>query len=165
MRTANLVAGSAALGALLAAIQFASTPVGAQTPPPPRPPTAAAPATPAKPALSSTVTGTWSGPVTEVGRSSPFPVTITIDAKGGTTTYSEQSCSGTLTRIAASGPYVFYAEKITKGAYDKAKGSGCLDGTMVLTRAGNTVLMSWFGVLDNEAYHAAAKLAQVTPKI
>jgi hypothetical protein len=159
MRLITLVAASAALGALLGPIQFAPMAALAQTAPGPRPAT-----TPAPPALSSSVTGTWSGQVNEVGRASPFPMTITIDAKGSTTTYPEQSCSGTLTRIAASGPYVFYSEKITKGAYDKAKGSGCLDGTMVLTRAGNTVLMSWFGVLDNAPYHAAATLAQAAPK-
>jgi hypothetical protein len=143
----------------------------AQTAPQPTPPagqTTAKPAAPttAKPAAaSSSLTGTWTGRVQEVGRSDPFAITLTIDAKGATTTYPDQSCAGKLTRIGVSGGFAFYAEKITKGAYDKAKGTGCLDGTMVLTRAGNSVLMSWFGTVDNQPYHASATLTLASPKL
>jgi hypothetical protein len=116
-------------------------------------------ATATKPAASSSLSGTWTGQVAQMGRDAPFAIIVTIDAGQATTTYPEQGCSGKLTRIGSSGTYVFYSEKITKGIYDKTKNAGCLDGMLAMTRAGGSVLMSWFGVLNNEPYQAAAKLA------
>ena len=134
----------------------------------PKPPTTTSPATPkpATPATTSTsVVGIWTGQVTETGRSRPFSITVTIDSKGATTDYPEQGCAGKLTRVGASGAYVFYSEKITKGAYDAAKGTGCIDGTVVVTKAGSNLLFSWFGTVDNQAVHASATLGLSKPKI
>src|SRR5262249_45041624 len=60
----------------------------------------------------TSVAGTWTGRVTETGRASPFAITLTVDAKGGsgTTDYPDQSCSGKLTRVGTSANYVFYSE-------------------------------------------------------
>jgi hypothetical protein len=105
-----------------------------------------------KPTTGS-ITGVWKGQVQEAGRPEPFTMTITFDAKGGVTTdYPQQSCAGKLTKIGTNGAYLFYAEKITKGGFDKTTGKGCLDGTIVLFHVGATLLMSWFGVLDTQSY-------------
>jgi len=93
-------------------------------------------------------------------------MTITIDSKGAATTdYPEQGCGGKLTRVGTSGAYSFYSEKITKGAYDSAKGTGCLDGTVVMTKAGGNLLFSWFGSVDDRPVTASATLALSKPKI
>ena len=132
----------------------------------PKPPASTTPTAPKPPAAASTsLVGIWTGQVTETGRSKPFAITITIDSKGATTDYPEQACSGKLTRVGTSGAFVFYSEKITKGAYDTAKGTGCLDGTIVLTKAGNNLLFSWFGAVDNQPVQASATLGLSKPKI
>ena len=105
-------------------------------------------------------TGTWTGEVEQPGHESPFAISITIAASGATTSYPDQGCTGTLTRIGTSGAYVFYVEKITKNRYDATKGTGCLDGTITLAKAGNAVLMSWFGTVDNGLYQASATLTK-----
>jgi hypothetical protein len=162
MKVANLCAPWGVLALLLPSIAVAQTPPA--PPSAPKPP-AAAPVAPKPPALSSSVVGTWSGQVQQVGRAQPYPITITMDATGGVTSYSDQACTGKLTRIAGSGPYGFYAEKITKGGYNSATGTGCLDGTMILTRAGSKVFLSWFGVVDSQVYQASATLAAPAPKL
>jgi hypothetical protein len=128
-------------------------------------PAAATPAArqPAAPSLN----GTWVGQVTELGRDKPFAIVVTIDPNGATTAYPDQGCSGKLTRVGSSGAYIFFAEKITQGVYDKTKNTGCLDGTLEIARSGSNALMSWFGVFDNQPYQAAATLTlrqgQATP--
>jgi hypothetical protein len=109
---------------------------------------------------ASSFTGTWSGEVDQPGHEAPFAISITIAASGATTSYPDQGCTGTLTRIGANGVYVFYVEKITKNRYDATKGTGCLDGTITLAKAGNAVLMSWFGTVDNGLYQASATLTK-----
>jgi hypothetical protein len=104
--------------------------------------------------------GTWSGEVDQPGHEAPFSISITIAASGATTSYPDQGCTGTLTRIGANGVYVFYVEKITKNRYDATKGTGCLDGTITLAKAGNAVLLSWFGTVDNGLYQASATLTK-----
>jgi hypothetical protein len=105
-------------------------------------------------------TGTWTGEVDQPGHEAPFAISITIAASGATTSYPDQGCTGTLTRIGTSGVYVFYVEKITKNRYDATKGTGCLDGTITLAKAGNAVLLSWFGTVDNGLYQASATLTK-----
>jgi hypothetical protein len=110
---------------------------------------------------AATFTGTWGGAVEQPGRDQNFTIVVTIPATGApTTSYPDEGCSGTLTRIGASGVYVFYVEKITKGKYDPAKGTGCLDGTITLARSGDKVLLSWFGTVDNGLYQASATLTK-----
>lgn len=83
---------------------------------------------------------------------------LTISTKGDTTSYADQGCSGTLTRIGGSGNYVFYVEKITKGAFSAATNTGCLDGTITLAKAGNQLLLGWFGVSNGQLFQASATL-------
>src|SRR4051812_25020047 len=108
-----------------------------------------------------TFTGTWGGSADQPGRDTPFTVVLTIPASGAaTSSYPEEGCTGTLTRVGTSGVYAFYVEKISKGKYDPAKGTGCLDGTITLARVGDSVLFSWFGTVDNGIYQANATLTK-----
>jgi hypothetical protein len=104
--------------------------------------------------------GTWVGQVTQVGRDAPFAIVLTITSASVTTTYPDQGCAGKLTRIGTSGSTVFYVEKITKGAYDPAKQSGCIDGAVTLIRLGDKMLFGWFGANNNLAYQASATLSR-----
>lgn len=106
-------------------------------------------------------TGTWGGAVEQPGRDGTFTIVVTIPASGAaTTSYPDEGCTGTLTRIGANGVYVFYVEKISKGKYDAAKGAGCLDGTITLARVGDKMLFSWFGTVENGIYQASATLTK-----
>jgi len=162
-----------ALGALvpMAALGQAPTAPGSSKPPASatttaKPPAAATTTVPKAPAASTSMVGVWTGQVQEIGRQRPFGITVSIDAKGAATTdYPEQGCAGKLTRVGSSGGYVFYSEKITKGAYDTVKGTGCLDGTVVVTKAGASLLFSWFGSVDNQPVQASATLALSKPKV
>ena len=104
--------------------------------------------------------GTWVGQVDQVGRGTPFAVVLTIATAGVTTNYPEQGCVGKLSRVGAAGAYVFYAEKITKGAYDPRKGTGCLDGTVTMGKASDKLLFSWFGASGGQGYQASAVLTR-----
>ena len=104
--------------------------------------------------------GTWVGQVDQVGRETPFALVLTISPAGVTTNYPEQGCVGKLTRVGTSGTFVFYVEKITKGAYDARKGTGCLDGTITLAKASDKLLLSWFGADGSQSYQASAVLTR-----
>ena len=108
-----------------------------------------------------TFTGTWGGPVEQPGRDTTFTVVLTIPASGvATSSYPDEGCTGTLTRVGTSGVYAFYVEKISKGKYDPTNCTGCLDGTITLARVGAKVLFSWFGTVDNGIYQANATLTK-----
>jgi hypothetical protein len=119
----------------------------------------------AKVPATSSLNGVWIGQVKQTGRAVPYQITLVIDGSAATSSYPQQSCSGSLTRIGSSGPYTFYSEKITKGGFDPTRNSGCLDGTLVLMRTGSNVLMSWFGALDDSPYQASATLARLIPAL
>src|SRR4051812_32570045 len=163
---AVLLGALAALVPIVALGQTAKAPSTTTPPTTPKPPASATTTVPKPPAASTSLVGAWTGQVQEIGRQRPFVITVSIDAKGAATTeYPEQGCSGKLTRVGTSGGYVFYSEKITKGAYDTAKGTGCLDGTVVVTKAGANLLFSWFGSVDNQPVQASATLALSKPKV
>src|SRR4051794_36085100 len=84
-------------------------------------------------------TGSWTGKATQVGRSGTYTVTVTIGKKDNISAYPDLNCTGKLTRIGGSGNYVYYAEAITNNKFDAAKKKGCLDGSITLLRAGNTL--------------------------
>jgi hypothetical protein len=156
-RWAALLSTVAVLVPLTAAAQSVLQPLPPiQTAPKQVPSTPAAPKPPSGPSFI----GTWIGDVDQVGRESTYPIVLTISTKGDTTSYADQGCSGTLTRIGASVNYVFYVEKITKGAFSAATNTGCIDGTITLAKAGNQLLFSWFGVSNGQLYQASATLMQ-----
>ena len=84
----------------------------------------------------------------QVGSKAKYSVVLTLTATGGETTYPEVPCSGKLTRIGASKSYVFFIEVITQGQRDK--GGRCPDGTITVGRAGDNLLWTWFGNVDDE---------------
>ena len=124
-----------------------AAPPGAAQPSPPAAEKRAAPPA-ARPATPSAVAGTWSGPVTQVGRESKYSVLITLTASGGETSYPELNCAGKLTRIGASRSYVFFIEVITQG--QREKGGRCPDGTITVGRAGDNLAWGWFGSVEGD---------------
>lgn len=138
----------------------------AQTAPDPNsdvePPAAAAPRAtarkPAAPARPTSINGTWTGQVSQVGSQSEYSVVLTINDRGAQTEYPELECSGRLTRVGASKGYTFYAETITKGQAEK--GGRCVDGTITVGRAGDGLAYGWFGVAEGTAVIAHSTLSK-----
>jgi hypothetical protein len=133
-------------------------PAAAQQNPPAAEPSTKRPSATGRPASGPAVAGTWSGPVTQVGSESKYSVMLTLTASGGESSYPELNCTGKLTRIGTSRSYVFFVEVITKGQIDK--GGRCPDGTITVTRAGDTLYLAWFGVLQDDAIVAFGNLAR-----
>ena len=125
------------------------------------PPAAAPRATarkPAAPARPTSINGTWTGQVSQVGSQSEYSVVLTISDKGAQTEYPELECTGRLTRVGASKSYTFYAETITKGQANK--GGRCVDGTITVSRGGDNLGFGWFGVAEGTAVIAHSTLSK-----
>lgn len=118
-------------------------PADPDAPPAPR---AKAKAAAPKAGPAETLVGTWAGKVTQIEHDQGYTVVLTVRPGAATTEYPELGCSGTLSRLAGSGPYVFYLAKITRGRHDA--GGRCPDGTAVIARAGDKLGFSWFGTVD-----------------
>jgi hypothetical protein len=141
--------------------------VAAAAPAAPAPPAViAAPAAPLKGTstkLSATtapidLAGSWTGPVTQVGRATPYTINITLAGKEGQTNYPDQNCTGKLTRVGVSGDYAFFTETITKGKFDPATKAGCLDGSMTLQRDAGSIVMAWMTAHNDKAIVAYGSL-------
>jgi hypothetical protein len=102
--------------------------------------------------------GTWSGQLNQVGSATPFKFAIAISAKGAQTTYSDLDCTGKLTRAGSSKSYVFFVEIITKGRADKS--GRCPDGTITVTREGDTLALGWFGNIQGNTIVAYGTLSK-----
>lgn len=123
--------------------------------------TPAAPAAAAKTAAKPpALAGNWSGQAQQLGKSGSFPVKVVITASGAATEYPDQDCSGKLTRIAASGDYTLYAEKIGVGAFDEAKGTGCLNGIVALRKVDGKLLFGWVGSVEDQMITVSGTLSQ-----
>jgi len=126
--------------------------------PPPAPPPRAAAAPAAAAPSGPTFVGVWSGSVTQVGRSTGYTMVLTIEARTATTDYPDLGCSGRLTRLGSGAGYVFYSETITSGRYDSAKKSGCIDGTLTVSKQNGRLLLGWFGAFQEQPVQATATL-------
>ena len=104
-------------------------------------------------------TGTWSGPVTQVGRAKPFAIEVTLAGKTGTTNYPDEHCKGKLVRTGTSGDYAFFIETITEGKLDPASKHGCLDGSLTLLKSPAGLVMSWMAANEGKAIVAYGSLA------
>ena len=113
---------------------------------------------PAAPVRPTSINGGWAGQVSQVGSQSEYSVVLTISDKGAQTEYPELNCSGRLTRVGVSKGYTFYAETITKGHAEK--GGRCVDGTVTVSRAGDALGYSWFGVVDSTPVVAHSTLSK-----
>jgi hypothetical protein len=129
--------------ALLLATAAAVAPATAQFPPAPDDQPAAAKGKKGAATTSSSLNGTWSGELTQVGSQTPYKFELAINARGVETKYPDLDCTGKLTRVGSSKSYTFYVENITKGQVDK--GGRCPDGTVTLARQGNDLALGWFG--------------------
>lgn len=149
--------------ALVLAIVATIVPAAAQFPPTPDDPQDQASAgTPkgkkAAAAAGPSITGNWSGQLTQVGSQNPYKFEIAITAKGAETKYPELDCTGKLTRVGSSKTYAFFVEVITKGQVDK--GGRCPDGTITVARQGDELALGWFGSIQGNtivAYGALKK--------
>jgi hypothetical protein len=107
--------------------------------------------------------GTWYGSMRQVdvdGERS-YPMTLTLNADHGTTDYPKLNCGGELERVgSASGGYLIYKETITRGAFKKTKGEGCVDGVVTLHTEGDQMLVGWFGAFDGQPMLASASLTR-----
>jgi hypothetical protein len=107
--------------------------------------------------------GRWYGAMRQVdvdGEQS-YPMTLTLNESGGSTDYPKLSCGGELERLGtASGGYVIYKETITRGAFDKGKGNGCVDGVVIVHAEDNQIVLGWFGAFDGSPMVASAKLTR-----
>jgi hypothetical protein len=107
--------------------------------------------------------GTWYGAMRQVNTDGEesYPMTLVLTETGGTTDYPKLSCGGELERLGtASGGYVIYKETITRGAFDKRKGDGCVDGVLVVHIDGNALVLGWFGAFDGEPMLASGRLGR-----
>ena len=107
--------------------------------------------------------GTWYGSMRQVNADgeASYPMTLVLTESGGTSDYPKLGCGGELERLGtASGGYVIYKETITRGAFDKGKGDGCVDGVVVLHVEGIALLLGWFGAIDGEPMLASARLGR-----
>jgi hypothetical protein len=120
----------------------AAPPASARDPDAPAPARAAAAtpragSTPAQRSrAASPVAGQWTGTVKQVDHELQYTVNVTVTDTGGETEYPELSCAGKLTRIGASGGYVHYHEKITKGQFG-SEGGRCADDVVIVARVGD----------------------------
>ena len=103
-------------------------------------------------------TGSWTGSIEQVGRGSPYPIEITLTAKGGKTSYPGQNCVGKLVRVAASGDYAFFLETITSGKLDPTTKAGCLDGSLTLHKGSDDLVMTWMTGYNDKAVVAYGSL-------
>jgi hypothetical protein len=112
------------------------------------------PKTPPQPKAS--LTGVWTGPVTQVGSSKGYSLVLTVREAGGETDYPELNCGGKLTRVGSAGGYTFYLETITRNRLDR--GGNCIDGTITIGPAGDKVAWGWVGTHQGETLVAYSTL-------
>jgi hypothetical protein len=149
---------TAATGALAQdAAQPAAQPAAAAQPAP-TPKAAPVKAKKAKVTKPAEWTGTWSGPVAQVGRAKSFAFEVTLAGKTGQTSYPDDHCSGKLVRAGTSGNYAFFTETITTGKLDAATGKGCLDGTLTFVKDGSGLVMTWMAARNGKAIVAYGTL-------
>jgi hypothetical protein len=150
---AAVLAGApfAAQGQQFPSVKPSPLPPRAPLPSPERPPV---PPSPAGPAIS----GTWSGPVIQVGSQSHYSIVLKLTGSGGESEYPELNCSGKLTKIGASRNYAFFIEVITQG--QREQGGRCPDGSVTVARAGDSLAWEWFASVGGEVAIAYGTLTR-----
>jgi hypothetical protein len=102
------------------------------------------------------LTGKWTGTAFQNKGKSNYTVVMTISASGAESDYPELKCGGKLTRVGASGGYVFFTETITRGGQNS--GGGCIDGTVTVAPAGDNLAWGWVGAYRGETFVAWSTL-------
>jgi hypothetical protein len=96
----------------------------------------------------------WTGQVKQNNGPYDFTIVMRLSGDGGETEYPELKCSGKLTRVAQSGDYTFYLEKITTA------GVGCIDGAITLVSSKDTLTWGWVGAYQGETLVAWSSLTR-----
>ena len=96
----------------------------------------------------------WTGLVKQNSGASDYTVVMRLSGNGGETDYPELKCGGRLTRVAQSGAYSFYLERITTA------GSGCIDGAITLVSSNDTMTWGWVGAYKGRIYVAWSSLTR-----
>lgn len=104
--------------------------------------------------------GTWSGPVTQVDSDNSYGLVLTLQGSSGETSYPELKCKGAVNQIADFNGIAIFSERIIEGAYSADNPDGCIDGIFSLAPDGDTLMWSWFGRFEDEAYIAYARLGR-----
>jgi hypothetical protein len=107
-------------------------------------------------AATPSLAGTWTGTVFQNKGKTNYTVVMTISVSGAETDYPELKCGGKLTRVGASGGYVFYTETITRGGQNS--GGGCIDGTITVAPAGDNLAWGWMGSFRGDTFVAWSTL-------
>jgi hypothetical protein len=108
------------------------------------------------PAAGSTINGSWSGELTQVGSQTPYRFELVISPGKAETRYPDLDCTGKLTRVGGLKSYTFFVEVITKGQADK--GGRCPDGTITVARQGDELALGWFGSVQGNTIVAYGTL-------
>jgi hypothetical protein len=83
---------------------------------------------------------------------------MTIGDTTAETDYPELKCGGKLTRVGATGDYVFFIETITRGRQDA--GGRCIDGTVTVAPANEKLAWGWFGSYGGKTFVASSLLTR-----
>jgi hypothetical protein len=106
---------------------------------------------------SAALADSWAGEMRQVEANveTTYPMTLSFGAKTVTADYPTLNCSGTWTKVAESGGYVIYAEKVTN-----KKGATCIDGMVMVTIDQGKVVLGWFAAYDGAPSMATAVLSR-----
>jgi len=96
----------------------------------------------------------WTGLVKQNSGSTDYTVVMRLSGNGGETDYPELKCGGKLTRVAQSGAYSFYLEKITNA------GTNCIDGAITLVSQNGMMTWGWVGAHNGRTYVAWSSLTR-----
>jgi hypothetical protein len=115
----------------------------------------------AAPAAAQTLSGRWSGVVSQSGpdgRSGSYVAVLVLAGAGGTMDYPTLECGGDVAFVSKSGAASVYRETITHG-------QGCLAGGAITVQPGGpaSVVWSWTGQPGVTAHGRLYKLAAPRP--
>jgi len=95
----------------------------------------------------------WTGQVKQNSGATDYTAVMRLSGDGGETDYPELKCGGILTRVAQSGAYSFYLEKITNG-------TNCIDGAITLVGSNDSMTWGWVGAYNGKTYVAWSTLTR-----
>lgn len=101
------------------------------------------------------INGTWTGTAYQNEGASGYSVILTVTGTSAESKYPELSCSGTMTRVGASGNYVFFMETI-----EPSHSGHCINGTVTVAPAEGKLAWGWFGSFRGKPYVAWGLLAK-----
>ena len=101
------------------------------------------------------LTGIWMGTAYQNEGASNYSVVLTITPTSAKSEYPDLDCAGMMTRIGASGGYVFFSEAI-----EPSRSGHCINGTVTVALASGKLAWGWFGSFQGKPYVAWALLTK-----